>query len=289
MYKLITTFLIILFFSSSNAICGGNTHEVELRKLLVKLNAINIVKEPLINELPKKRRAQPQKAKLFDCFESNYTDDLILEHLSQTYMKYISEREAATLSRALDRSDFLVFANSEVVTRRKEIIQKLTKEEINLLNDGSNIMKKFNNPALLSDLSKLAKSLPNNIIKVNCGHLPEIAVSQKRFTLKACQNRASIDSEHYPKKISQDTTITGVSCRQANDRVIFVYLNKLDTLRSMVSKEEIEDQGVTMKNKLCSDPILLNMLKVIDLEYVYYDSEGSFIGRLTNRIEDCRT
>lgn len=112
--------------------------------------------------------------------------------------------------------------------------------------------------------------------------------AQARVSYTACKERASIDSAQYPQRIDNDTTITGVSCRQAKGRIIYVYDNKLDSPRSRLHKNAMKEQAVAIRSMLCTNPSLTAMLKLVDMEYTYYDSKNVFIGTITNRIEDCR-
>ena len=117
--------------------------------------------------------------------------------------------------------------------------------------------------------------------------LPWTVQAQARASLKACQERASIDSAQYPQRIDRGTTITGVSCRQAAGRVIYVYDNKLDAPRSRLPNDVIKKQAAAIRSMLCTNPSLTALLKLVDMEYTFYDSADVFVGTITNRIEDC--
>lgn len=114
-----------------------------------------------------------------------------------------------------------------------------------------------------------------------------MAFAQPRATYQACVERASGDSAHYPQRIDRDTTITGVSCRQIAGRVIFTYDNKLDVEKSRVTPAVLKEQATSIRRRLCTDPKATAMLKLVDMEYAYYDSTNAFIGAVLNRIEDC--
>lgn len=111
--------------------------------------------------------------------------------------------------------------------------------------------------------------------------------AQAKASYTACKERASIDSTQYPQRVDKDTTITGVSCREAEGRVIYVYDNKLDSPRSRLVKNAMKKQAVAIRSMLCTNPSLTALLKLVDMEYTFYDSENVFIGTITNRIEDC--
>jgi hypothetical protein len=112
--------------------------------------------------------------------------------------------------------------------------------------------------------------------------------AQARASFKACLDRASIDSAYYPMRTDNNTTITGVSCRQEGGRVIYVYDNKLDTPKSQLPKNAIDNQKIAIRNMLCTNPSLNTLLQLLDMEYTFYDSSNVFIGTITNRIEDCK-
>jgi len=99
--------------------------------------------------------------------------------------------------------------------------------------------------------------------------------------------RASIDSKLYPQRIDKSTTIIGVSCREANGRVIYTYDNKLDLRKAEIGDRAISIQAADIRASLCSDPKLTALLKLVDMEYSYYDSSNVFVGTTMNRIEDC--
>ena len=113
------------------------------------------------------------------------------------------------------------------------------------------------------------------------------AHSQPRATLRACMERASIDSAMYPQRVDKGTTITGVSCRESAGRVIYVYDNKLDALKSELAPDAIQQQATTIRTMLCTNSQLTILLKLLDMEYVYYDVANVHVGTITNRIEDC--
>lgn len=117
--------------------------------------------------------------------------------------------------------------------------------------------------------------------------LPVAAQAQARASFKACQERASIDSAQYPQRIDKGTTITGVSCKQSEGRVVYVYDNRLDARRSQLSKDAMKKQAVAMRTMLCTNPSLTALLKLVDMEYTFYDAENVFAGTVINRIEDC--
>jgi len=108
-----------------------------------------------------------------------------------------------------------------------------------------------------------------------------------RVSLKACIERASMDSVYYPMRIDADTTITGVSCREEGGRVILIYDNKLESPKSKLPKNAIENHKVATRNMLCTNPQLKALLQLVDMEYVFYDSANVFVGIITHRIEDC--
>lgn len=113
------------------------------------------------------------------------------------------------------------------------------------------------------------------------------AYTQPRASFKACVERASIDSAQYPQRIDQGTTITGVSCRQVAGRIIYTYDNKLDALKSQLAPDALRTQANTIRTMLCTNPNLTALLKLVDMEYVYYDAANVYVGSLVNRIEDC--
>jgi len=99
--------------------------------------------------------------------------------------------------------------------------------------------------------------------------------------------RASVDSKLYPQRIDKSTTIVGVSCREANGRVIYSYDNKLDLRKAEIGDQAISIQAADIRASLCSDPKLTALLRLVDMEYTYYDSSNVFVGTTMNRIEDC--
>lgn len=113
------------------------------------------------------------------------------------------------------------------------------------------------------------------------------AQAQPRATLQACVDRASTDSALYPQRIDRGTTITGVSCREKAGRIVYTYDNKLDTHRSRLAPNALSIQAKSVRTMLCTNPEITALLRLVDMEYVYYDSENFHIGSIVNRIEDC--
>ena len=111
--------------------------------------------------------------------------------------------------------------------------------------------------------------------------------AQARASFKACVDRASMDSAHYPQRIDRETTITGVGCRQEAGRVIYVYDNALSIQKSKLPKGSLESLKITGRNMVCTNPSLKALLQLVDMEYTFYDSASVYIGTITHRIEDC--
>jgi len=111
--------------------------------------------------------------------------------------------------------------------------------------------------------------------------------AQTRASFKACVERASSDSSYYPQKLDKNTTILGVSCRQEGNRVIYIYENQVGNQLGKLLGADMEKQKAAVRNVACTDPSLKSLLQIVDMEYKYYDSDRVFIGKVTNRIEDC--
>lgn len=109
-----------------------------------------------------------------------------------------------------------------------------------------------------------------------------------RPDIKACWDRVSKDAAYYPMKIDKETTIIGTACREENNRPIYIYQNQLTVGKNSITPTMLKEQRVRSLPMVCSDPNILPLLKLIDMEYAYYDNKGAYIGRYTLRIEDCR-
>lgn len=113
------------------------------------------------------------------------------------------------------------------------------------------------------------------------------AYAQPRVNLQACLERASIDSAEYPQRVDKGTTIIGVGCRESAGRIIYSYENKLDVYKSDLTPEALRIQAKSIRTKLCTNPALIALLKLVDMEYIYYDAADVYIDSVVNRIEDC--
>lgn len=109
-----------------------------------------------------------------------------------------------------------------------------------------------------------------------------------RPDIRACWERVSKDAAYYPMRIDKETTITGTSCREENNRPIYIYQNQLTVGKNSISTNMLNQQRVQSLRMACSDPNVLPLLRLIDMEYAFYDNKGTYIGRYTLRIEDCR-
>ena len=108
-----------------------------------------------------------------------------------------------------------------------------------------------------------------------------------RPDIRACWERASKDADLYPMQIDKDTTVIGTSCREESSRPIYIYQNQLIVERSAISPATLSQQKIQSLRMACSDPNVLPLLKLIDMEYAFYDKNMTYIGRYTLRIEDC--
>jgi len=109
-----------------------------------------------------------------------------------------------------------------------------------------------------------------------------------RPDIRACWERVSKDAAHYPMQIDKDTTITGTACREESGRSIYIYQNQLTVEQSAISPAALNQQEIQSLRMACSDPNVLPLLRLIDMEYAFYDKNNTYIGRYTLRIEDCK-
>lgn len=109
-----------------------------------------------------------------------------------------------------------------------------------------------------------------------------------RPDIRACWERVSKDAAYYPMKIDKETTITGTFCREENGRPIYVYQNQLMVGKNSITATALNQQKLQSLNLACSDPNVLPLLRLIDMEYAFYDKNNTYVGRYTLRIEDCR-
>ena len=109
-----------------------------------------------------------------------------------------------------------------------------------------------------------------------------------RPDIRACWERVSKDAAYYPMKIDKDTTIIGTSCREENGRPIYIYQNQLTVGKNSISATALNQQKLQSLRMACSDPNVLPLLRLIDMEYAFYDNKNTYVGRYTLRIEDCR-
>lgn len=109
-----------------------------------------------------------------------------------------------------------------------------------------------------------------------------------RPDIRACWERVSKDAAYYPMKVDKETTIIGTMCREENNRPIYIYQNQLTVGKDSISTKMLSQQKVQSLRMACSDPNILPLLRLIDMEYAYYDSKGTYIGRYTLHIENCK-
>ena len=109
-----------------------------------------------------------------------------------------------------------------------------------------------------------------------------------RPDIRACWERVSKDAVYYPMKIDKETTIIGTSCREERGRPIYIYQNQLTVGKSSISAEALNQHKIQSLRMVCSDPNLLPLLRLIDMEYAFYDNRKTYIGKFTLRIEDCK-
>ena len=113
------------------------------------------------------------------------------------------------------------------------------------------------------------------------------AYAGARASYEACAERASIDGAFYPQRLDKDTVILGVGCRQEGARIVFAYDARVEGETEKFLRSSMDKQKIALRNGACTDPKVKNLLELVDMEYVYSDSSRKFIGRITNRIEDC--
>jgi hypothetical protein len=106
-----------------------------------------------------------------------------------------------------------------------------------------------------------------------------------RPSIKACWDRVNKDSEYYPMKLDKVTTINGVGCREENGRPIYIYQTQLATKKIIKVTDSTRQE---ILESVCSNPTLLPLLKAIDMEYTYNNIKGTYLGRITLHIEDCK-
>ena len=114
-------------------------------------------------------------------------------------------------------------------------------------------------------------------ISVNSAHAATL--------LQECNGEAAQINQSAPQVIDRITTLKSAICFQDSNAVVLQYRMQLSVTGDQVNLGLIKPN---MISTWCSDPQLLPMLKVINIQYAYTDPQGKFIGRIDISRRDCR-
>ena len=123
---------------------------------------------------------------------------------------------------------------------------------------------------------------------VLCLLMALIAVPSTASPLTDCNDWASEANKNYPMTVDRFTVITGAMCYPDGGRVVWRYMAKLNFTKQQVTSASIAHQKSSLKNGLCSMPDMRSMLKLVDMEYFYVDSNSIFVFSTKIRNQDCK-
>lgn len=98
-----------------------------------------------------------------------------------------------------------------------------------------------------------------------------------------------------PLQIDKETTWRGSECKKGNPNVMqyYYYLSMEIPPENVPKIDEIfkafKDDGITYSLKSwCTNPEMLSLLSLYDVEYVYRDIKGRYIGTYGIKEKDCK-
>ena len=114
-----------------------------------------------------------------------------------------------------------------------------------------------------------------------------VAYAGSAGSLSDCNNLASILNKDLPARTDRSTWVRNATCVQGRKRVVLVYV-----MQSELTKEKIRPSlNTTLKsvqlNSWCTNPQMLPILKLVDVQYTYNDTNGVYVGEIYHSQEDC--
>ncbi len=104
-----------------------------------------------------------------------------------------------------------------------------------------------------------------------------------------CSSLTSELNKNYPSRINNFMTITGTFCLPGSPKPTLAYRGKFDQRKSELPPNPMAsiDTDTQLKG-WCTDPEQLNVFKLLNIKYIYYDREGAYVGEVLHKIESCR-
>jgi hypothetical protein len=110
---------------------------------------------------------------------------------------------------------------------------------------------------------------------------------QRKYTVKDCWVSASELNKHNPLVVDKYSTLMQVICKEEKNIVVMSYRLRLEMLKDSVPIGSVDKFYDQLKNKLCTQPDSIKLLKSWNIEYYLTDSNGIFISQRKWDKNDC--
>jgi hypothetical protein len=107
--------------------------------------------------------------------------------------------------------------------------------------------------------------------------------------LSTCNSMASDLNKQLPMQVDNITTWKATICMQAADVVTLRYMYTINVASNKVTQKDLTDNvRQAQLNQWCSSPDLRKILNLVNIEAVYNDQLGIYIGKLVHSKSMCK-
>jgi hypothetical protein len=106
--------------------------------------------------------------------------------------------------------------------------------------------------------------------------------------LSECNQVVNSINKSAPQVLDKVTTLMNAVCVKEGNTVTLIYRNKLDVPSGAVDQARINTLKPNMVNAWCTDPTQRGMLNALNIQYLYSDATGKFVGKIDIAARECR-
>ena len=106
-----------------------------------------------------------------------------------------------------------------------------------------------------------------------------------------CLEMAKLVNSKSPMKIDEITTAKGSGCKKSSPHIFqyYYYIGKEIVPEQLsVATQALKEAKPNLLKSWCSNPDMLAVLGIYDVEYVYRDIKESYLGSVEIKDQDCK-
>jgi hypothetical protein len=114
-----------------------------------------------------------------------------------------------------------------------------------------------------------------------------IPAAQATLNLSECASVESSLNKDLPKRADKLTTTVGALCVHGDERPVLLYRMKLDISKSELPADSMNTIAQSQIRGWCTSPSQIRLFKDLDIQYVYFDRTGAYVGEIFLSFKNC--